>query len=423
MASNASTIAMATSHSPGTAPIITSNPVISVTTFYVMNWLFFAICTVAITARLYIRYVCFRRLILEDYLMLFAWVLHSADAILVQLWVRYQYDLEAVGKGDLSKLTPNFMPNSKKGFAALGASVNLTMVGVLIVKLNFLIFFRRLGRNIHRFNIAWWAILVFTVGTTVAQIAMQNFGCFFGDVTYIFSAHCEDMAVLKHIMFNAIFSAVADALSDLFIIALPVTILWKSRINKRKKFVLTLVFGLVFFTISITIVRGSVFHDVYGNVSKSGGGRMQSGTFTWFWFYVEFSVAFIIACIVSFRTLFVQRKNESEDRDQVRQWREQLHGSAIRRDLRPKARKMYDSLLDTCKTLEGVSKNDDGRSMHGLPSVPTGLMTVNFEDDNNWAMTAISDDTNYSNVSEEQSVQVQAPPKVLHSTQVRSVAH
>lgn len=149
--------------------------------------------------------------------MLFALALHTSEAVLIQLYVEYSYDLEAVGKGDLSKLGPDFFPRSKKAFAAVGSCINLTIIGVLVVKLNFLLFFRRLGKNIYRFNIAWWAILILTVAGAIAQIAMQQFGCFFRDITYIFSEHCTDTAALKHVFFNAIFSATADALSDVLI--------------------------------------------------------------------------------------------------------------------------------------------------------------------------------------------------------------
>lgn len=149
--------------------------------------------------------------------MLFALLLHSAEAVLIQLFVQYVYDMEAVGKGDFSKaMTADFLPNTRKGFIAVGTSVNLTIVGVFLIKLNFLLFFRRLGKNISKFNIAWWAILVFTVGITITQIAQEMFGCFFGDITYILGSHCTDKGALNHVLISSVFSATADALSDIF---------------------------------------------------------------------------------------------------------------------------------------------------------------------------------------------------------------
>lgn len=142
-------------------------------------------------------------------------VLHSAEAVIIQLYARHMYVMEEVGRGDLSAITPDFYTNSRKGFIALGASVNMTIFGVLIVKLSFLIFFRRLITNTHKaITIGWWAVFVFTIVGATAQIGMQQFGCFFGSAEYIFSSHCTDHEALEKNKLNAIFSAAVDAAAD-----------------------------------------------------------------------------------------------------------------------------------------------------------------------------------------------------------------
>ncbi|KAI0121936.1 hypothetical protein F4814DRAFT_407026 [Daldinia grandis] len=370
------------------AVLPTVNDGISATAFYALTWILFTLCNIAFAIRVYIRYVCFRRLLLEDYIMLLALAMHNAEAVLIQLYVRYAYDIEALGMGDFTK----FGPDLNKGFVAIGACVNITIVGVLLVKLNFLLFFRRLGTNIRQFAIIWWVVALFTVATAAAQIGMQLFGCFFGGFSYIFSKQCTDAAAMRRVSFNAIFSATVDAVSDFLIVGFPVAVLWGSRISMKKKLVLTFVFGLVFLTIAITIVRGSIFHRAYSSASEEG--QIQSPTFTWFWFYCEYSVAFIIACIVSFRTLFVQRENKNNERIWEQQRREAAHRSAIRRGKgwRAKALHFQDSLLDTCKTLEGWPSNEgETLSMRCLPGVPSGLMTVDFNDGGNWSRTVVND--------------------------------
>ncbi|KAK7956419.1 uncharacterized protein PG986_005641 [Apiospora aurea] len=167
--------------------------------------------------RLYIRYACFRRLWYGDYIMLIALVLHTAEAILIQLFVRNAYDLAKAENGDLSVTGPDFLPNSGKAFAALGASITITMVGVLVIELSFLIFFRRLGTNIRFFNPVWWSVLLFTVAGTATQIGMQAFQCYFSDINDIFSDRCTSETVLHRNFINPVFSAVVDALSDLLI--------------------------------------------------------------------------------------------------------------------------------------------------------------------------------------------------------------
>lgn len=185
----------------------------------VLTWVFFAICNIAFAVRAYIRYVCFRRLLLEDYLMLVALAMHNAEAVLIQLYVQYAYDIEAVEMGDMSKMgQPDFLINLKKGFVAIGVCVNLTIVGVLIIKLNFLLFFRRLRDKSHKIiTILWWAVLIFTVAGSAAQIGMETFDCFFGSIDFIFiQGGCANASTSKRIWLNSVFSSAVDAASDFF---------------------------------------------------------------------------------------------------------------------------------------------------------------------------------------------------------------
>jgi hypothetical protein len=100
------------------------------------------------------------------------------------------------------------------------------------------------------------------------------------------------------------------------------------------------------------------------------------------------SLAFLIACIVSFRTLFVQRNKKIQDEHQKHLLREAARQSAMRRGWRARARQLHESVLETCKTLEGWSDSDEALRMRSLPGVPSGLMTVDFNDDDNWSRGA-----------------------------------
>ncbi|KFA81676.1 hypothetical protein S40288_07231 [Stachybotrys chartarum IBT 40288] len=324
--------------------------------FYILNWVFFAICTIALAIRIYIRIACFRRLLLEDYIMIVALILHNAEAVLIQLFVGYAYDLELLQEGKPVALSPNFFSQVEESLISVGTSISITIVGILLVKLNFLLFFRCLGSHIRWFAFLWWATLVLTVGTTAAQIGMQDFQCFFGGIELILGGRCATIAAVDRIFFNAIFSAVVDALTDLLIICFPVAILWRSRIDMRKKIALTFIFCLVSLTMAITIIRGSIFHDVY-------------------------DPPFIVACLVSFRTLFLHRERKSNARKDDEERRKALYESARRRGIKGRLRYFHDSVLDTCKTLEGrYSDESDTLTMRDLP----GLMTVDFNDDANW---------------------------------------
>ncbi|KAK4184615.1 hypothetical protein QBC35DRAFT_47172 [Podospora australis] len=355
--------------------------------FHAINWLFVAICTLAYLVRVYIRYVSFRKLTVEDWLMLVALVMHNATAIIAQLFIRHIFVLEAAERGDYSVVDEHFFDNCLRGLKAFGSTMVLTITGITIVKVNFLIFFRRIGRELRWFSVVWWGVLIFVLGTGASQIGMHDFKCVFSDADYIFTLNCTSNEARAKNYFNAIFSAAVDATSDALILVLPTIILWHARIERRKKILLGFVFGLVALTIGVTITRGSVSHDVY-QTRGDEQGKEQSISWTWFWFYIESSTAYLVACIVNFRTLFVQRNNMSRERNEVRLRREQLHRSALRRGWLAKAKFYHDSVLvETCKEIEG-SWSDTDETLHlenRLPVPASGLMTVDFGNDENWS--------------------------------------
>lgn len=73
------------------------------------------------------------------------------------------------------------------------------------------------------------------------------------------------------------------------VLCFPIYILWKVKITSRKKILLSAVFGMVGFTIAVTIVRGSIFGGVYKSVNESGESEVNT-TWITFWFFVEFTV-------------------------------------------------------------------------------------------------------------------------------------
>jgi cell division protein FtsX len=171
--------------------------------------------------------------------------------------------------------------------------------------------------------------------------------------------------------------------------------LWRSGIELRKKLILSFIFGMICFTIAVTIVRGSVFTRVWGKQSNDQR-PLQSASVTWFWFYTEFSVAIIIACVVSFRTLFVNRDNKAKNRFRENERRNAFLESKAHKRWQNKARQLHRSLLETCRDLEGQDLVDSGAES-GVLDVPSGLMTVDFNDDTNWTKTITTVNTNDTN--------------------------
>ncbi|TGO57942.1 hypothetical protein BCON_0060g00160 [Botryotinia convoluta] len=88
-----------------------------------------------------------------------------------------------------------------------------------------------------------------------------------------------------------------DVLTDAMILVIPISMLWTVRLSRKRKLALAGIFSLVIITIIFSIVRQSV-------VSSYSHQFEESWLYTWS--LVEQTVAIVIACLASFRSLFAR---------------------------------------------------------------------------------------------------------------------
>lgn len=55
-------------------------------------------------------------------------------------------------------------------------------VSLWCIKFAFLLFLKKLGRNVEDQKVLWWAVFLFTIVTLAISIGVQAYGCFFGNV-------------------------------------------------------------------------------------------------------------------------------------------------------------------------------------------------------------------------------------------------
>jgi uncharacterized membrane protein len=244
-----------------------------------------------------------------------------------------------------------------------------------LVKINFLVFFRRLGANITTYSVFWYIVLFLTIACGVINIGLMDFPCVFPTFEYLMSS-CQSRSTLKRAYDFMRVSVSLDAFSDALIICFPVVILWKVRISLRRKLILSATFGLVALTIAVTIVRGSVFGGAYKTFNTKA--KNLNLAWMWFWIYIEFAVAFLIACIISFRALMAQHENrEYQEQVQLQQmaWNEQQASEEAKTSGKSsflrRARRYHDSLLFSLKTME------TGKSFR-LPEPESGRFSPTF---------------------------------------------
>lgn len=130
-------------------------------TFLGIEWTLYVLCVVFFGTRLYIRWVCFRRLFTEDYLMIAAMAILTAIEAMGQKYADDIYNLmgEVNGTYTVTNLF-TFLTNTESMLEACGSAIILFIFGFYTIKVNFLLFFYRMGNRLLRiYRIVWWYVL------------------------------------------------------------------------------------------------------------------------------------------------------------------------------------------------------------------------------------------------------------------------
>ncbi|KAF3771388.1 hypothetical protein M406DRAFT_220852, partial [Cryphonectria parasitica EP155] len=321
-----------------------------------INWLFFSLSVIALASRLYIRITVFRKLIAEDFLMLATLCLLIADEALGQRFSATIYWFMGVLNGTKSYGTDltGFLDAASAMLKALGSAIIFFLAALYVIKANFMFFFRRLGsRGSKLFFTLWWIAfgIVMACGVVSLCMGIQTFRCLFNGIVYTLE-NCESDAD-QNVYFTYFKVTVAlDIITDAIIIAFPIWILWGVQISTRKKVALGAIFSLVGLTIVATILRGAILTSVF---EESEAGKTINIPWIWFWFHIELCISVIVACLVSFRSLFMHNREQVSGEAQRR-------AAALRRrrnlGLRGQFKYWQDSVFDACRTLEGLDFDD-----------------------------------------------------------------
>lgn len=143
--------------------------------------------------------------------MVVALACHLAVAVLGQLYLVDMYALISAEHG--GPVGSSFFTDALHGLRAFGTMCLLSITGIWLIKLNFLLFFYRLGHQIRLYRILWWAVLIFTVGCGAACYGLVQFACMFGDVETVF-VKCGSAPYNRESYIHVIMTAVLDIVSD-----------------------------------------------------------------------------------------------------------------------------------------------------------------------------------------------------------------
>ncbi|KAF2113622.1 hypothetical protein BDV96DRAFT_688594 [Lophiotrema nucula] len=339
---------------------------LSMAGFLAITWTGFVICSIACALRLYIRRKCLGDFLADDWIMMFALANLFLVVVLGQLFIPEVYATTEYKKD--APHSEDFLEHFLRGLRGSGAAMIAMYVGVWAIKLSFLLFFKRLGAQIKEYIVAWYVVLVITVGCGAVSLGMQQYRCIFASWVKIV-ATCARPSELKQARDTFRASWIVDVVSDGLIICFPIAILWRVRIGLKQKLILTCVFSLVALTIAVTVVRGTLVGGIFMSVRNFSNAQLQT---SWVWLFTEYSVSFLIACIVSFRALFVRQENRTYEHSKQPREAGLREQQGLTNDHKfSRVRRVHDSLLESFKALETTDDAD-------LPKPASGRFTPTF---------------------------------------------
>ncbi|KGO78081.1 hypothetical protein PITC_041120 [Penicillium italicum] len=263
-------------------------------------WALTGISFIFIAFRFYAQVTSFRRLFLDDFLVVLAWIIILTTAVIWQVKGKVLYELYAISAGT-KPFDPEFLPRYNK-FMRFNAPLQILYYSALsCVKFSFMALFYRISAKVRPLRVWWFVVLFCTTSVYIASVADVEYKCSFGGLEYLIT-QCPQP---NHVHYeNRMFwsNCAGDVITDLMILSIPFLVLWKTRISLRKKLILLSIFSATIFIMVTAILRVAVGMNYH---------RQMNIDWLCFWGFVEVDVAIIVSCVASLRQLFVASQNQS----------------------------------------------------------------------------------------------------------------
>lgn len=126
---------------------------------------------------------------------------------------RDMYELMNVSAG-LELPGPSLMVDGQAYSNASLAIIIIFYSTLWSIKFSFLLFFRRLGKNVRRQKLLWWPVLGFTLGSYMIAVGIIQYRCLVKSFLYIMESCTTDSAI-NYQRFSLLFSCILDVLTDI----------------------------------------------------------------------------------------------------------------------------------------------------------------------------------------------------------------
>lgn len=129
--------------------------------------------------RVYAQITAFRRLFLDDFLVVLSWIIILTAVVIWQILGKILYELYAISAGT-KPFTLEFLPRYYT-FMRFNAPFEILFYSALwCVKFSFMALFYRISAKVKSLRIWWFVVLFCTASVFIASVADIEYKCSFG---------------------------------------------------------------------------------------------------------------------------------------------------------------------------------------------------------------------------------------------------
>lgn len=127
--------------------------------------------------KLFARWHSFKKLFWDDFCVIFAWILVLLTVIDWQIIIDDMLQWQALISGRLWPPPPTIIRTGERYYIGSIIALVLFFTSLWAVKISFLLFFRRLGRNVEGQSIIWWLVFTVTFSSYFVCIGLIQYSC------------------------------------------------------------------------------------------------------------------------------------------------------------------------------------------------------------------------------------------------------
>ncbi|RBR25270.1 uncharacterized protein FIESC28_01879 [Fusarium coffeatum] len=221
----------------------------------VIIWVCFAIATLFVSLRLFVRWHQNRRFLADDCWIIWAWLCALTMAIVQTEQMHAMWYMTYLQAGRIA-FDPEEMVKQRYELTKWQFPI-IKMFWVILwsVKASFLAIFYRLVKPFTVIRRLWYFVCFFTASALIVCVVCSALTC--DPPSDYFHGTCDSDKENWRQTFNIIFSTTVDIASDLMIMALPIAVLPSLQLDRKKKIGLGIVFSLGVIIIAVAVIRMS----------------------------------------------------------------------------------------------------------------------------------------------------------------------